>query len=190
MSDEIRESNISFRADKQADMLGLKKNKFGHTLSKNTEDNSPEEKVNLSFGSSGTGVVAHVDIFDSPHLKKFIENSDLDAMYADDEIEIDEIDLSEPGANLIEERPKTLEEFDMYADLIIKNPNQTKSKFAQPVDQKTLKQCSDCSTKIKADAKFCSNCGASQAMALFCKNCGNKFSMQEKFCCECGTKRE
>lgn len=190
MSEEKKESSISFRADRQADMLNLKKNKFGHTLSRNSEEQESSDKINLSFGNSGTGVVAHVDLFDSPHLKKFIENSDLELLDDSDDNIIEEIDLSESEVNIME-RPNTLEEFDLIADSIIKpNNNQVnKSKF-MPADSRNTKCCNQCDAEIKKDSKFCSNCGAPQLMAQFCKNCGNKFSSKENFCSECGTKRE
>lgn len=191
MAEENKEASISFRSDKQTEMLNLRKNKFGHTLSRNTEDDTSDDNVNLSFGSSGTGVVAHVDIFDSPHLKKFLEDSDLDSMNSnEDEHLIDEIDLSEESELLNNPRPRTLEEFDLLADSILKpSNNPTKTKFASN-ESKQSKSCSTCRSLIKKDSKFCPNCGSPQTLAQFCKNCGNKFSLQEKFCCECGSKRE
>ena len=189
MSEENKEPAISFRADKQASMLNLKKNQFGHTLSKNTTDDEALESVNLQFGSSGTGIVAHVDIFDSPHLKKFLESSDLDLMDDNiDDVQMDEIDLSEESDNIIfPARPTTLAEFDMIADSIIR-PEPSKQRFAKKEDNSS-KVCNNCKTEIKKNSKFCSNCGSSQN-ASFCKNCGYKFTAQENFCSECGTKRE
>lgn len=200
MSEEQPVNRISFRADKQTELLNLKKNQFGHTISSESSDESATENVKLRFGGSGTGIVAHVDLFDSPHLKKFIQDSDLDVMDTPEDQGVEEIDLSEEEIiqteeiiNFNKERPSTLEEFDVYANSILGVPtpqpvnNAPKKTFAS---SPSTKACTYCNCKIKKDAKFCSNCGTPQTQAQFCKNCGNKFLAQENFCSECGTKRE
>ena len=184
MSEEQPVSRISFRADKQTELLNLKKNQFGHTVANESSDESTPDNVKLRFGGSGTGIVAHVDLFDSPHLKKFIQENDL----SEEEI-ISNEDIMDFG----KERPSTLEEFDVYANSILGVPspqpvsNTAKKTFSS---NSATKACSCCSCKIKKDAKFCPNCGSPQTQAQFCKNCGNKFLAQENFCSECGTKRE
>ena len=200
MSEEQPVSRISFRADKQTELLNLKKNQFGHTVANESSDESTPDNVKLRFGGSGTGIVAHVDLFDSPHLKKFIQDSDLDNMNIAEDQDVEEIDLSEEenisNEDIIDfnkERPSTLEEFDIYANSILGVPtpqpvsNTAKKTFSS---NSATKACSCCSYKIKKDAKFCPNCGSPQTQAQFCKNCGNKFLAQENFCSECGTKRE
>ena len=47
--------------------------------------------------------------------------------------------------------------------------------------------CSSCKKTIPANAKFCPECGASNA-AKFCSNCGTKLAPGAKFCPECGNK--
>ena len=200
MSEDLPVNRMSFRADKQTELLNLKKNQFGHTVASESSDESTPDNVKLRFGGSGTGIVAHVDLFDSPHLKKFIQDSDLDDMDIPEDQDVEEIDLSEeeiiPTEDIInfnKERPSTLEEFDVYANSILGVPtpqpvnNAIKKTFAST---SASKPCSYCNCKIKKDAKFCSNCGSPQTQAQFCKNCGNKFLAQENFCSECGTKRE
>lgn len=200
MSEEQPVNRISFRADKQTELLNLKKNQFGHTIAGENSDDTNPENVKLRFGGSGTGVVAHIDLFDSPHLKKFIQDSDLDEMDSE-ESQMEEIDLSEEELDQTEiinyntTRPSTLEEFDVYANSILGKPSPSpvkenpKKVFASAPSQGD-KPCSYCNCKIKKDAKFCPNCGTPQLKAQFCKNCGNKFHAQENFCSECGTKRE
>jgi hypothetical protein len=199
MSEEHPVNRISFRADKQTELLNLKKNQFGHTVASESDNDASLENVKLRFGGSGTGVVAHMDLFDSPHLKKFIQDSDLDEMDDADEIDVEEIDLAEEEVVIKEEitnfnsdRPSTLEEFDLYANTIlgVQTPaqatNTPKKVFASTPSEKP---CINCNCKIKKDAKFCTNCGTPQTLAQFCKNCGNKFVAQENFCSDCGTKR-
>ena len=199
MSEEHPINRISFRADKQTELLNLKKNQFGHTVASESDNDASLENVKLRFGGSGTGVVAHMDLFDSPHLKKFIQDSDLDEMDDTDEIDVEEIDLAEEEVIIKEEitnfnsdRPSTLEEFDLYANTIlgVQTPaqatNAPKKVFASSPSEKP---CINCNYKIKKDAKFCTNCGTPQTLAQFCKNCGNKFVAQENFCSDCGTKR-
>jgi hypothetical protein len=206
MSDDFR-SNISFRKDKISEGLKLGKNRFGHTVT-NVNDEPSMDNVDLEIG--GTGVVAHVDIFESPHMKKFMNDANLSIS---DNCEIEQpvteglnhsvasfnendthIDLSD---ELTLKRPDTLEEFDFIAEKIIGESKFKKTAQAQPIkqnrnnsEQKTSKLCHACSCQIKFDAKFCSNCGTPQKMSNFCNNCGNKYDSAEKFCSECGTKRQ
>jgi len=48
-------------------------------------------------------------------------------------------------------------------------------------------KCVKCGADLKADAKFCNECGASQAPAK-CANCQHELKPGAKFCDECGTK--
>jgi membrane protease subunit (stomatin/prohibitin family) len=50
-------------------------------------------------------------------------------------------------------------------------------------------KCIKCGAAIVADAKFCNECGASQAPAK-CAKCQNDLKPDAKFCDECGTKVE
>ena len=53
------------------------------------------------------------------------------------------------------------------------------------------KVCPECKATIKADAKFCPECGAKQpeaSKAKFCPECGAKVTSDAKFCPECGKK--
>jgi membrane protease subunit (stomatin/prohibitin family) len=50
-------------------------------------------------------------------------------------------------------------------------------------------KCVKCGAAMPADAKFCSECGASQAPAK-CSKCQNDLKPGAKFCDECGTKVE
>lgn len=198
---EETENRISFRQDKKTAALNIHKNKFGHTVTSDTSGQSLDEAVQLRVG--GTGVEAYVDLFETPTMKKFMEQNNLDINEDSNEIEkMVEIDLSEEAEEEFVQapyiRPGTLEEFDKFADKIIGRPTaqnttpvQTASKkpsvFAAPESQKF---CTNCKCKIKKDAKFCPECGTPQTLAQFCKNCGIKFEGLEKFCSECGTKRE
>lgn len=197
---EETENRISFRQDKKTAALNIHKNKFGHTVTNDTSGQSLDEAVQLRVG--GTGVEAYVDLFETPTMKKFMEQNNLD-ISEDSEIvdKMVEIDLSEETEEEFVQapyvRPGTLEEFDKFADKIIGRPHnqsqppvQAAAKpkvFATPEPQKF---CTGCKCKIKKDAKFCPECGTPQSMAQFCKNCGIKFENLEKFCSECGTKRE
>lgn len=207
MSEDLR-SNISFRKDKISEGLKLGKNRFGHTVTATNEQNSVEN-VELEIG--GTGVIAHVDIFESPHMKKFMDEAklsinDIDELeISEDLISIEEqlintsnqnetnIDLLQDLQNL---RPSTLEDFDNLAEKIIgeskfKRSNQAANTAAAKVtEQKSFKNCHSCNSKMKHDAKFCPNCGTPQKMSNFCNNCGNKYDGNENFCSECGTKRQ
>jgi membrane protease subunit (stomatin/prohibitin family) len=59
---------------------------------------------------------------------------------------------------------------------------------ASPPTGATVK-CVKCGAEVNAGAKFCSECGASQAPAK-CANCQNDLKPGAKFCDECGTKVE
>ena len=106
MSEDLPVNRMSFRADKQTELLNLKKNQFGHTVASESSDESTTDNVKLRFGGSGTGIVAHVDLFDSPHLKKFIQDSDLDDMDTPEDQDVEEIDLSEEEIKLFPGNPK------------------------------------------------------------------------------------
>lgn len=191
MSEEIKESRRSFRRDKQMEGVDLPKNQFGHTLfTLKDEEIKPIEQI----VHNDNGVIsAHMDIFESPHLKKFMNEHDLDVELEHSEAE--EIDLS---SDLAEDhknyRPETLEDFNNFSDdLFGKSPQKTSTLFkreAKTGENQSFKNCQGCQSKIKKDAKFCPECGIPQILAQFCKNCGNKYEGSEKFCSECGTKRE
>ena len=198
---EETENRISFRQDKKTAALNIHKNKFGHTVTNDTSGQSLDEAVQLRVG--GTGVEAYVDLFETPTMKKFMEQNNLDISEDNEAVDkMVEIDLSEEAEEEFVQapyiRPGTLEEFDKFADKIIGRPTaqnptpvQTASVkpkgFAAPEPQKF---CTNCKCKIKKDAKFCPECGTPQTLAQFCKNCGIKFEGLEKFCSECGTRRE
>jgi RNA polymerase subunit RPABC4/transcription elongation factor Spt4 len=198
---EETENRVSFRQDKKTAALNIHKNKFGHTVTGDTSSQTLDEAVQVRVG--GTGVEAYVDIFETPTMKKFMEQNNLDINEEPAIEKMVEIDLSE---ELEEEfvqgnyvRPGTLEEFDKFADKIIGRPttqNQPQSPAPSTAKPKVFasaesqKFCTNCKCKIKKDAKFCPECGTPQTLAQFCKNCGIKFEGLEKFCSECGTKRE
>jgi len=187
---EEQKNRVSFRLDKKSESLSnVRVNKFGHTT---TSADEPEEiAVNVRLGGV-SGVDAHVDIFDSPTMKKFMQQNNLNLAENQNEA-MDVIDLSEeetyePVEVKTYERPDTLEEFDIIADEILGVvPTKTKKTIESSSEIKT---CTSCSCQNKPNAKFCAHCGRPFLMAAFCKNCGNKFDNQEKFCSECGTKRE
>jgi hypothetical protein len=191
MSEDIKESRRSFRRDKQMEGVDLPKNQFGHTLSVLKED---EIKPVDQLVQSESGILSnHVDIFESPHLKKFMNEYDLDVTSHEEAEEIDlSEDLSDEPKNY---RPETLEDFENYSDNILGKVQPQRNNTIFRKEQKiaeahSFKNCQACQSKIKKDAKFCSECGTPQIQAQFCKNCGNKFDGGEKFCSECGTKRE
>ena len=171
--------------------VDLPKNQFGHTLfTLKDEEIKPIEQI----VHNDNGVIsAHMDIFESPHLKKFMNEHDLDV--ESEHSEAEEIDLS---SDLAEDhknyRPETLEDFNNLSDgLFGKSPQKTSALFkreAKAGENQSFKNCQGCQSKIKKDAKFCPECGIPQILAQFCKNCGNKYEGSEKFCSECGTKRE
>ena len=51
------------------------------------------------------------------------------------------------------------------------------------------KTCAACGASIGLNAKFCSECGAQQAVARFCAECGEKLEANAKFCPNCGTRQ-
>lgn len=186
-------TRISFRKDKLPESLKFNKNKFGHTV---TSENSDESEPNVELTMAGYTIEAHVDIFESPHLQKFIAENNFNLQEEiDNKIEDIEIDLGDEiqKLNTQQQRPNTLEEFDQIAEKFI-----GESRFKKPQKESNTKNtnhfdfkpCFNCKSKIKADAKFCSECGTPQAVANFCKNCGIKYEGNEKFCSECGTKRQ
>jgi len=191
---EEENNRVSFRMDKKSStMSSTRTNKFGHTV---TNHNTDKEDPNVQLRVGGTsGVEAYVDIFDSPMLKKFMDENNLDLENVNSALQegIIEIDLSEDEAPVVSQfiRPESLEEFDKIADEVmgISQVKSTKKSFAQ-TDSSDVKLCAGCNCKIKANSKFCSNCGKPQVLATFCKNCGHKFDASEKFCSECGNKRE
>jgi hypothetical protein len=187
---EEQKERISFRTDKKSEALSnVKVNKFGHTTT--GSDNEPSESP-VKLRSGGTsGVEAHVDIFDSPTMKQFMQQNNFDL----ESDEADVIDLSEETEEEVPvystrefARPESLEEFDLIADEMIGIKSPKKIFAQQPASD--IKPCNSCGCKNKSNAKFCSNCGKPYLLAAFCKNCGSKFENQEKFCSECGSKRE
>ena len=56
---------------------------------------------------------------------------------------------------------------------------------AQPVGV----ACTTCGKPIAAGSRFCSECGAPQAVKAFCTGCGVEMSPSSKFCSECGQPR-
>jgi RNA polymerase subunit RPABC4/transcription elongation factor Spt4 len=194
---EDESGRVSFRLDKKSEAINqVKKNRFGHTISSQSSEEVDDSGVQLRVG--GTGVEAYVDLFDSPTMKKFMQNNNLGIEFSEAETIVDNIeeDLSEDVQEEINPRPfvrpQSLEEFDKIADEVMGIAPVTKTakrQFAQPENNES-KVCNSCKCKIKANSNFCPNCGAPQAKVLFCKNCGNKFESSEKFCSECGNKRE
>ena len=188
---EEQKDRVSFRIDKKSEALSnVRVNKFGHTTT--GQDSNDEVEVKLRLGGV-SGVDAHVDIFDSPTMKKFMQKNNLNLAEMQNEemeiIELSEDENFEQIENKIFERPDTLEEFDIIADEILGVAPSTKSKkTAEAIVEEKL--CSGCRCANKPNSKFCCNCGRPLILASFCKNCGNKFDNQEKFCSECGTKRE
>jgi RNA polymerase subunit RPABC4/transcription elongation factor Spt4 len=198
---EETENRISFRQDKKTAALNIHKNKFGHTVTSDASGQSLDEAVQLRVG--GTGVEAYVDLFETPTMKKFMEQNNLDISEDNEAVDkMVEIDLSEETEEEFVQtayiRPGTLEEFDKFADKIIgrpttQNPAPVQTASAKPkvfATPEAQKFCTNCKCKIKKDAKFCPECGTPQTLAQFCKNCGIKFEGLEKFCSECGTRRE
>ena len=63
--------------------------------------------------------------------------------------------------------------------------------MAQPQAQPAVAQktCAACGASIGLNAKFCSECGAQQAVARFCAECGEKLEANAKFCPNCGTRQ-
>jgi membrane protease subunit (stomatin/prohibitin family) len=61
-----------------------------------------------------------------------------------------------------------------------------------PREAAGTKKCVKCGATIKANAKFCPECGEKQpddvAKTKFCSNCGAKIKADAKFCPECGHK--
>jgi membrane protease subunit (stomatin/prohibitin family) len=49
-------------------------------------------------------------------------------------------------------------------------------------------KCPKCGAKLKAHAKFCSECGEKLVSEQKCSKCGNKLEKDAKFCPECGEK--
>lgn len=191
-------TRVSFRKDKLSESLKLNKNKFGHTI---TNESNEQNEPNVELTLAGFSVDAHVDIFESPHLQKFISENNLNIQQeSENQIEDIEIDLGEElkNNNIVQTRPKTLEEFDQIADRYLgesrfkKTTQNPEPSSANLNKNKTSehKPCHNCNMKIRFDAKFCPECGNPQMMANFCKNCGNKYDGSEKFCSECGTKRQ
>lgn len=186
MSEDNKESRRSFRRDKQMEGVDLPKNQFGHTLSVLKDGESPIEEL----VQNENGILsAHTDIFESPHLKKFMDEHDLDF-----EHEAEEIDLSDDVEEIKNYRPETLEDFNNFSNDLFGRTAPQKApglfKKEQKSEPQSFKNCQSCQSKIKKDAKFCTECGIPQLLAQFCKNCGNKFLGEEKFCGECGTRRE
>lgn len=193
---EEQKERVSFRIDKKSESLNnVRVNKFGHTTT-GADEKTDEIAVNLRL-SGNSGVDAHVDIFDSPTMKKFMQQNNLN-LNEQTESEIEIIDLSDdkdqmesleiPEINNFA-RPDSLEEFDLIADEIL-GIAPTPKKIINEQPKSDLKNCQSCNCSNKPGSKFCSNCGKPFLMASFCKNCGNKFDNQEKFCSECGSKRE
>jgi hypothetical protein len=58
-----------------------------------------------------------------------------------------------------------------------------------PLCGRVIVLCSGCAAELRTKAKFCPQCGTSQAMAK-CSNCQTELNMGVKFCPECGTSPE
>ena len=54
--------------------------------------------------------------------------------------------------------------------------------------QESSLYCSNCGTKNKKGAKFCTECGHALKESIKCKKCGTELTPTSKFCPECGTK--
>ena len=64
-------SNHSFKKDKFTQHLNMRQNKFGHTISDNTDDNDLSNSLNITKNHDGT-TKANIDIFDSPILQNYL----------------------------------------------------------------------------------------------------------------------
>ncbi|BBH23023.1 antifreeze protein, type I [Paenibacillus baekrokdamisoli] len=67
------------------------------------------------------------------------------------------------------------------------NPNQAQNS-AVPGQDGSTEPCSNCSHSLKANDKFCPECGTARPERRFCKECGNSLTPGAKFCAGCGTK--
>jgi len=50
-------------------------------------------------------------------------------------------------------------------------------------------ECPACHSRMTAEKKFCSNCGAKRPDPVYCPKCGRRLASQDTFCPDCGTPR-
>lgn len=50
-------------------------------------------------------------------------------------------------------------------------------------------ECPACHSRMTAEKKFCSNCGAKRPEPMYCPKCGRRLTNRDAFCPDCGTPR-
>ena len=196
----------NFRASGNLHKTEMPINQFGHTVTNPDAKNvTPIEKMQIGLDGLGNPV-ASGDIFDSPHLQKFMKQHgfEIGAQVAPPEIELDEEEVFEPAV------PLDLEAFEAMADSLLATP--PKARFATarryvpeniiedrpiatraPIEARAAQPapengCVDCAAPISPGVKFCTMCGSKQP-TRFCGGCGHKFIESERFCPHCGLPR-
>jgi RNA polymerase subunit RPABC4/transcription elongation factor Spt4 len=190
--EKIKSLRATFTTSSANEFLAPTKNKFGHTVLNNSDNNINEETTEVEIDSEGlVSANPKYSVFDSKEFNEFAEKIINSETHEDLEevepVEIKTVDL----ASLISE----LDEMDGTSNKF--KPYQNPDGSLQ-IDPNTslnwrhdlTKSCAnkDCLYALPKDAKFCMKCGTAQ-MPKFCTECGYNFPGMEKFCPDCGTKR-
>lgn len=201
------ESRHSFRKGATLQNLKMTQNNFGHVTTSNTDENQDDQVEFTLDPTHGITAMVKRDIFNSPAMLKFMENS---GVSLDSEVD----DMNDEDENLAAENitppiplaKLDIETLELFDSIIKSDPthnknNEPKIVEPSPIEHKLAEQecesadsfkvCinSVCKASLPEKAKFCNTCGFQQ-LAKFCHSCGHEFNMNDKFCLECGTKRK
>lgn len=184
--EKIKSLRATFTTSSANEFLAPTKNKFGHTVLNNSDNNINEETTEVEIDSEGlVSANPKYSVFDSKEFNEFAEkiiNSETDEDLEEVKpVEIKTVDLASLISELDEMDGTSQKKFQITPDIKTQEENVKNEWPKSCVNQK-------CMYGLPKDAKFCLKCGTAQ-MPKFCTECGYNFPGMEKFCPDCGTKR-
>ncbi len=184
--EKIKSLRATFTTSSANEFLAPTKNKFGHTVLNNSDNNINEETTEVEIDSEGlVSANPKYSVFDSKEFNEFAEKIINSETHEDLEevkpVEIKTVDLASLISELDEMDGTSQKKFQITPDIKTQEENVKNEFHKSCVNQK-------CMYGLPKDAKFCLKCGTAQ-MPKFCTECGYNFPGMEKFCPDCGTKR-
>jgi RNA polymerase subunit RPABC4/transcription elongation factor Spt4 len=185
--EKIKSLRATFTTSSANEFLAPTKNKFGHTVLNNSDNNINEETTEVEIDSEGlVSANPKYSVFDSKEFNEFAEKIINSETHEDLEevepVEIKKVDLASLISELDEMDGTSPKKFQITPDIETQEEENVKNEWPKScVNQK-------CMYGLPKDAKFCLKCGTAQ-MPKFCTECGYNFPGMEKFCPDCGTKR-